>query len=133
VATIEGAGNSTQELSYSFADDGPYGGVSYYRLRQTDFDGKTTVSDSKAVEIELGSDFGIDKVYRGQDGLNIAYRSTAPYVVVEIYDMLGKRIHGELVENYGNGFTRIHPDLARGAYVLRLSHGKQMDAKRFVY
>jgi autotransporter-associated beta strand protein len=133
VGTVDGAGNSNTELTYAFVDDDPYSGVSYYRLRQTDFDGTTTVSQIRAVEILQGSSFGLNKVYRGQDGLNLVYRSTAPYVVVEIYDLLGKRIHGELIENYGNGFATIHPDLARGAYVLRLSHGSEMDAEKFVW
>ncbi|MCZ4409813.1 autotransporter-associated beta strand repeat-containing protein [Cryomorphaceae bacterium 1068] len=133
VGTVEGAGDSNTELAYAFVDDAPYSGISYYRLRQTDFDGTTTVSEIRAVEILQGSDFGLDKVYRGQDGLNLVYRSTAPYVVVEIYDLLGKRIHGELLENYGNGFATIHPDLARGAYVLKLSHGSEMDTEKFVW
>jgi hypothetical protein len=130
---IEGAGNSNTELTYAFADDDPYSGISYYRLRQTDIDGTTTVIEIRAVEILQGIAFGLDKVYRGQGGLNEVYRSTAPYVVVEIYDLLGQRIHGELLENYGNGFATIHPDLARGAYVLRLSHGSEMDAEKFVW
>ena len=133
VGTVDGAGHSNTELTYAFADDDPYSGISYYRLRQTDFDGTTTLSEPRAVEIRQGSDFGLDKVYRGQDGLNLVYRSSAPYVVVEIYDLLGKRIHGELLENYGNGFATIHPDLARGAYVLRLSHGSETDAEKFVW
>jgi len=131
--TVDGAGDSNTELSYAFVDDAPYYGISYYRLRQTDFDGTSTVSDPRAVEIKEGNGFGLDRVYRGQDGLNLVYRSKAPYLTVEIYDMLGKRIHNELLENSGNGFATIYPDLARGAYVLRLSHGGEMDSEKFVY
>jgi autotransporter-associated beta strand protein len=131
--TVDGAGDSDQELSYDFTDPRPYVGLSYYRLRQTDFNGEFTTSSPRAVEIRQNGEFALDKVYRGTDGLNLVYRSTAPYVVVEIYDLLGKRIHGELLENYGNGFGTIYPDLARGAYVLRLSHGGEMDAEKFVY
>lgn len=36
---IEGAGNSVQVQDYSYTDDAPYAGISYYRLTQTDFDG----------------------------------------------------------------------------------------------
>ena len=36
---IEGAGNSNQKLSYGFKDFNPLNGISYYRLKQTDFDG----------------------------------------------------------------------------------------------
>ncbi len=40
LTTIEGAGNSNQELSYLTFDHNPFSGTSYYRLKQTDFDGK---------------------------------------------------------------------------------------------
>ncbi|HXB13645.1 MAG TPA: hypothetical protein VNZ45_16780, partial [Bacteroidia bacterium] len=42
VATVKGAGNSSTPLNYSATDNTPLPGTSYYRLSQTDFDGKTT-------------------------------------------------------------------------------------------
>jgi hypothetical protein len=44
VFTKAGAGNSTERRHYREYDRNPLGGVSYYRLKQTDFDGNTTVS-----------------------------------------------------------------------------------------
>ena len=133
VGTIYGAGDSHTELSYSFTDERPYLGISYYRLRQTDYNGTSTISEPLAVEIRANGEFGIDQIFRDQQGLNVIYRSTAPYVVIEIYDLLGKRIHGELLENSGNSFGTIDPDLARGVYVLRLSDGAEMDSEKFVW
>ncbi len=51
----DGAGNSTVTLYYSFIDGQPYSGLSYYRLRQEDYDG--TVSYSELVPI-LNKDKG---------------------------------------------------------------------------
>ncbi|HKR07059.1 MAG TPA: SBBP repeat-containing protein, partial [Bacteroidia bacterium] len=39
-----GAGNSTTITSYSFVDDAPLEGISYYRLQQTDYNEKTSFS-----------------------------------------------------------------------------------------
>jgi len=39
VETISGAGNSLHSLSYEMVDETPFYGISYYRLKQTDFDG----------------------------------------------------------------------------------------------
>lgn len=47
-----GAGNSQEEISYEEVDFHPLPGVSYYRLKQTDFDGTTSVSDIVAVNFE---------------------------------------------------------------------------------
>ncbi len=41
VTTIIGAGDSQEEIAYSFIDERPYNGTSYYKLAQTDFDGTT--------------------------------------------------------------------------------------------
>ena len=40
VAVIQGAGNSNEVLEYNILDDNPFEGLSYYRLSQTDYDGK---------------------------------------------------------------------------------------------
>jgi hypothetical protein len=48
---VTGAGTTHEENSYSVTDTNPYGGVSYYRLRQTDFDGKS--SHSKIVSVSM--------------------------------------------------------------------------------
>ena len=37
---VEGAGNSTHKINYSLIDRDPFDGISYYRLKQTDYDGK---------------------------------------------------------------------------------------------
>jgi fibronectin-binding autotransporter adhesin len=47
--TVEGAGNSLVLLHYGATDYAPLQGVSFYRLRQTDFDGK--YSFSKVVRV----------------------------------------------------------------------------------
>lgn len=44
IAEIAGAGSSTTQKDYAHQDMHPLTGVTYYRLRQTDFSGKATVS-----------------------------------------------------------------------------------------
>lgn len=49
VGTIDGAGNSTQPLSYQLLDPEPLNGVVYYRLKQVDFNGMHSYSSFVAV------------------------------------------------------------------------------------
>ncbi|MDX2361232.1 MAG: hypothetical protein QNK23_10525 [Crocinitomicaceae bacterium] len=49
VGIVDGAGNSQDLLDYSFRDYSPLAGRSYYRLKQTDFDGETSYSSVKSV------------------------------------------------------------------------------------
>lgn len=50
VAFAAGAGNSNTLLNYSTKDNEPFSGVTYYRLKQTDFDGKYTYSNLLKVD-----------------------------------------------------------------------------------
>ncbi|MDA3866639.1 MAG: T9SS type A sorting domain-containing protein, partial [Salinivirgaceae bacterium] len=52
VAQIKGAGNSATSINYHTTDNQPYDGISYYRLRQVDFDGEQELFPMVAVEIE---------------------------------------------------------------------------------
>lgn len=49
IQIVPGAGNSSSERYYLSSDFEPLPGISYYRLRQTDFDGKFTFSEPVAV------------------------------------------------------------------------------------
>ncbi|MFN5417966.1 MAG: T9SS type A sorting domain-containing protein [Flavobacteriia bacterium] len=46
---IDGAGNSSQNLSYVAYDFNPLIGISYYRLKQRDFNGKTTILGIRSI------------------------------------------------------------------------------------
>lgn len=59
IGKVDGAGNSNQFLQYEYVDYNPMSGVSYYRLKQTDFDGQfeyfspVAVRNIENVEISL--------------------------------------------------------------------------------
>ena len=53
--TRPGAGNSTTTLNYSAKDTRPLQGYSYYRLKQTDFDGHYTYSRVETIKNGTGS------------------------------------------------------------------------------
>lgn len=52
VANIDGAGNSDALLFYSFVDSRPKNGLSFYRLKQTDFNGQSEYSEIRSIRIE---------------------------------------------------------------------------------
>ncbi len=132
VGRVEGAGNSNVKLDYTFNDDAPYQGVSYYRLRQTDFDGGRTYSVIRAVEIDGDSDFELLQVYRMEDGVRLNYRAHAAHLSVEVFDLLGKQLFSKWIENAGGGAV-ISPSLARGIYILRLGNGADARMLKFFY
>ncbi len=52
---VDGAGNSTQLLNYSFDDTNPFEGTNYYRLKQTDFNGHFTYSNMISLNFNRGN------------------------------------------------------------------------------
>lgn len=59
---VDGQGNSTTQKNYSFVDENPLGGDSYYRLKQVDVDGTFSLSPVKAVSFD-GQDFTCKDIY----------------------------------------------------------------------
>ena len=63
IGYVSGAGNSETTLTYSFTDAKPLFGVSYYRLKQTDFNGEFEHSEVVRVFVdkvtELKTEFGV--------------------------------------------------------------------------
>lgn len=55
LAEIEGAGNTNATSNYSWTDNTPSMGNSYYRIKQTDFDGRTDYSMIESFKQEVSS------------------------------------------------------------------------------
>jgi len=53
INTIKGKGNAQTTTLYEAYDDHPYKSISYYRLKQTDKDGKFTYSSIRKIHIAL--------------------------------------------------------------------------------
>ncbi|MEO1516487.1 MAG: T9SS type A sorting domain-containing protein [Bacteroidota bacterium] len=54
IKRVEGAGNSRSIRQYNSIDSEPIPGLSYYRLKQIDFDGTVAYSDVQAIDIQKG-------------------------------------------------------------------------------
>jgi len=59
VAIVDGAGNSIERRDYSSLDNNPYKGLSYYRLKQTDYDGSFEYSKHIAINYRLKNHLNI--------------------------------------------------------------------------
>lgn len=60
LGNVKGAGTTAELLSYQFADDNPFEGINYYRIKQTDFNGDYSYSDYRSIHV---STMGTSVVY----------------------------------------------------------------------
>jgi hypothetical protein len=49
IGKIKGAGLSSREVFYTYADEKPVSGVNYYRIKQVDYDGQSEYSEVKSI------------------------------------------------------------------------------------
>ena len=132
IGTKKGAGNSSGLLNYYSEDLQPLKGFSYYRLRQTDFNGNSTVSKTKKISIQSVLEF---TVYADPLQGQIVILSGGGLVMngkIEIIDVLGK-IHAATFVSGSDTFIIPSSGLARGTYFLRFRNSEWQSVKKFVY
>ncbi|MBU0764690.1 MAG: T9SS type A sorting domain-containing protein [Bacteroidetes bacterium] len=142
-ALIDGAGNSDQTLYYNTNDDTPFPGSSYYRLKQTDFDGNYTYFEIIPVEciISLTSDI-LFNVYPNPvidaQNLYVSLDGITPQkeVLVVVLDILGKEYYSKVIFTDINGSVLeamdMHKRLAAGIYMITATSNDVVYKKRVV-
>ena len=121
-----GAGTSKIPHSYSMIDSNPYEGISYYRLKQTDFDGTETYSEAKSMFIEE-SEKKLVVFPNPNDGENLKFSfGTSKFNLdhIEVYNQQGKSIESSYIE--ANDLREYSVDLQHrlspGLYLLRVHY-----------
>ncbi|MBL7898925.1 MAG: T9SS type A sorting domain-containing protein, partial [Crocinitomicaceae bacterium] len=114
---IDAAGNSNEEISYSWLDENPLSGLSYYRLKQVDFDGAISFSEIETVDFTDENDFVIypNPVSSGQSLYFTLPMETATESTVTIYDVTGKIV---MVQRMNNNTVMV--DLSSGMYRVKV-------------
>ncbi len=122
IGTVNGAGNSNSVLNYVFYDAYPYNGISYYQLKQTDFNSISSLSDIVSV---YRDDLSIINIYPNPAGnliqVVLGYELNT-VITVNIYNSVGQKI---LFSNYqiNKGISTINIDvssLAGGVYSIKI-------------
>ena len=125
IATIKGAGNSNSVITYNYIDNTPVKGVSYYRIKQTDFDGKYDYSEIKAISfVNTISDFMIypNPVKSGSTVHIVPNNDIMRDYVISVYLINGQKI----AEYKANGIFSINTDeIQKGIYILNVFDGTQ--------
>ena len=114
VSVVKGAGNSTSLLNYHSIDYKPYEGLSYYRLKQTDFDGKFEYSNIVAINFNRNGNNVVLFPNPTNDKFYILTSKDTDYKV-EVLDATGKLIHKQ--DNLTEMSTQNFPD---GLYFVRI-------------
>ena len=129
-----GAGNSTHIINYSSIDKEPLSGVSYYRLKQTDYNGAYKYSNIVSVDIAI-SGFEIINVASldNQNVLEVTVNCSNDCTVnFELIDMTGKKVYSLKQNTDGGNVKIIIPTAAfsQGVYMLKAFNGNKLITRK---
>jgi len=124
--TVDGAGNSSTTLNYSAFDYNPGFGINYYRLKQTDYDGRVSFSHVRQVTINRTAPVSVfPNPLRGTT-ISISTGDNADEVTgIKIMDFSGKIVLEKVAmatsQRGGNiSEFEIGNDLPTGIYMLEI-------------
>lgn len=93
---IEGMGSTSQASFYKEIDSETNASVLYYRLKQTDFDGKESYSDMIMVRMNESQELNINTIYFSNDDLVLEVMSSKnERVQCNIFNMQGQLLYSE--------------------------------------
>jgi len=123
---VPGAGNSIETISYQDFDYSPFSGTSYYRLKQTDFDGAFTYSNVRVVNFNALSSF---LVYPNPTNGKVSIKATKEELkTIHIFNVVGEEILNQTQVDYISE-TEIDIDfseLATGVYYIKTNSYTEM-------
>jgi hypothetical protein len=137
---IDGAGSSTVLRSYSYSDSNPFDGTTFYRLRQIDYDGKSTLSGVAKIVRVMPEDFELS-IYP-----NPASSELNPMVILNgkanqkyqlvVTDLLGKQVfqNSLTIQSDIENQVEINTPLVSGIYFITVidQFNKQLTKKLIV-
>jgi len=121
IATIPGAGNSNKVLEYEAVDYEPLQGLSYYRLKQTDFNGDFSYSDIVAISDIKEKDLSIDLSPNPTIGKVNVVVENVQLNEIEVYNTMGQNVSSRVFiqESGEHQFTIDLSALPMGIYLVR--------------
>ncbi len=127
IGFVEGAGNSSQTLHYNFVDHDPLPGISYYRLKQTDYDGSFEYSQWVAVQVDgLGGRLQATAINQPEGLMLRIFAPTERTLQLQLADIYGRIVFSEQLSPGSPGQIETFvpmPQTARSVLLYRVTDG----------
>ena len=131
-----GAGNSNSIKSYSGIDPSPHHGVSYYRLRQTDYNGTFTFSEIVPIVFDVTQSTVANFSVNQENNIHVTFTgSDAGDFNLNLFDASGKLVLSERFQKLRavNQHQIYNPGLKSGMYFVKMEGaGKTQTGKLFI-
>lgn len=121
---IKGKGTTNTQSNYSATDSSPLQGLSYYRLKQTDFDGKFTYSNVVSVQNDFsGVQFSVYPNPSEGKKFNVELNGAPANILVpiRIVNTIGANVFEQTFQTNESGSLKVNIDFsvqAQGLYIV---------------
>jgi hypothetical protein len=143
IGFVNGNGTSTETHTYSFTDQNPVVGKSFYRLKQIDFDGSFEYSNIVEVDFNLPVEFSLEQNYPNPFNPVTKIGYTIPQdekrkthdVSLKVYDILGNEVTTLVNEQREPGFYEVDfnsSSFTSGVYFYQLKTGSFLKTKKML-
>ena len=143
IGKVFGAGNSSVKQTYNFVDKKPINGISYYRLKQVDYNGDINYHDIISVEwhevnLLKNSDVNLypNPYNNGELILNLQKFETNTSIHISISNISGKIIYNSNLLIPEDKNIKIIPMLVnkipQGIYFIRIQTTQRVFVKKFI-
>ena len=136
VVEMPGAGNSFTPMTYISEDVNPLPGRSYYRLKQTDYDGQFEYSSMVEVDNNYISDMMLYEItVANKTKVVLKYHLTTNAIYyLYVYDIMGKVVKEDIVhsEEGTNTYELDVKSFPSGTYFISLQTQNEIYSERFV-
>lgn len=139
LSQLDGAGNSSSTLNYSYIDYAPIKGVGYYRIKQTDFDGRLSYSAMNPVNFVGDEEFSFVVYPNPNTGSDISLEVNAPLdqeILVVVKDISGNESYSKVVilQNQNDNVIVLDPSkkLSAGIYFITATSKQSIYNKKMI-
>lgn len=137
IAKINGAENSTHLVNYMWLDRTPLAGISYYRLKQTDFDGKSAYSEIRAINFHSSENelFVSPNPSSGKFRISSIPCFASEKFNIELYSSSGQILfEDQILAGNNNCFFEINftEIIRKGVYMLKISASSKIYTKEII-
>jgi hypothetical protein len=132
VSEVPGAVNSNSEHRYEAVDPAPPSGINYYRLRQIDTDGSSSLSDAVPLTIApwpVGILHCVPQPASGTVSISTDVDLGAGAAMLQVFNVTGSVVIASLTEPWTGSMQLDVHDLAPGLYTLTLQQKESLVAK----
>lgn len=135
IGFVAGQGDSFEVNDYWYSDKGIVATTPselvYYRLRQTDYDGTSVLSETAAVELEIQAGFAFEQIEETGNGtlaIHFTHTKANPEIVeFPLFNLAGKRLaFNKILLEDGDGMTSLQTyGYPAGIYIVAAQIGSQ--------